>query len=54
MKQAEQHLLKDIEASLWAKHASKSLYIERLGDTSLPTLLSGEIELNLAEVNAND
>ncbi|HIF9272532.1 TPA: hypothetical protein ACX6QR_000508 [Photobacterium damselae] len=54
MKQAEQHLLKDLEASLWAKHASKSLYIERLGDISLPTLLSGEIKFDIAEVNLND
>ncbi|MDG2665837.1 restriction endonuclease subunit S [Vibrio parahaemolyticus] len=38
----------DLEASLWAKHASnqkESLHLEKLRDTLLPKLLSGEIEL---------
>ncbi|ELA9391951.1 restriction endonuclease subunit S [Vibrio parahaemolyticus] len=38
----------ELEASLWAKHASnqkESLHLEKLRDTLLPKLLSGEIEL---------
>ncbi|HHY0444312.1 TPA: restriction endonuclease subunit S [Vibrio parahaemolyticus] len=47
----------DLEASLWAKHASnqkESLHLEKLRDTLLPKLLSGEIELDVSEVNTND
>ncbi|HCE2309915.1 TPA: restriction endonuclease subunit S [Vibrio parahaemolyticus] len=47
----------ELEAALWAKHASnqkESLHLEKLRDTLLPKLLSGEIELGqdqeLAEV----
>ncbi|EJG0043336.1 restriction endonuclease subunit S [Vibrio parahaemolyticus] len=42
----------DLEASLWAKHASnqkESLHLEKLRDTLLPKLLSGEIELGQAQ-----
>ncbi|MBN8033031.1 restriction endonuclease subunit S [Vibrio vulnificus] len=42
----------ELEASLWAKHASnqkESLHLEKLRDTLLPKLLSGEIELGLNE-----
>lgn len=42
----------DLEASLWAKHASnqkESLHLEKLRDTLLPKLLSGEIELGTSE-----
>ncbi|MFS1427054.1 restriction endonuclease subunit S [Vibrio splendidus] len=38
----------ELEASLWAKHASnqkESLHLEKLRDTLLPKLLSGEIDL---------
>ncbi|EAS63401.1 probable type I restriction modification system methylase [Photobacterium angustum S14] len=42
----------ELEDSLWAKHASnqkESLHLERLRDTLLPKLLSGEIELEISE-----
>ncbi|UOE79811.1 restriction endonuclease subunit S [Vibrio splendidus] len=42
-----------LEASLWAKHASnqkESLHLERLRDTLLPKLLSGEIDLENVQV----
>ncbi|MFA0381090.1 restriction endonuclease subunit S [Vibrio sp. 10N.222.54.A3] len=43
----------ELEASLWAKHASnqkESLHLERLRDTLLPKLLSGEIDLENLQV----
>ncbi|RZR15564.1 restriction endonuclease subunit S [Vibrio vulnificus] len=35
-------------------HSNQNIELAKLRDTLLPKLLSGEIELNLAEVNAND
>ncbi|EOA8958134.1 restriction endonuclease subunit S [Vibrio harveyi] len=43
----------ELEGSLWAKHASnqkESLYLEKLRDTLLPKLISGEVRLDSPEV----